>query len=315
MLRPCTLRHVGLLAMVACAAGPGDGTMPLPADAHDPVSEASQPSPTGIFDTTVPFVADTASNLYLLLPRRAECLRISGTGSGIGNPVLGPPPENFIFHDRDGRILAWDMLAARNILIEGEPGRNLSGVSVSTDGKRLAFHGPDQLCLWHRVPRPDHGPWPLRGRTTRLPTVAAWAAPGGGLAEAWGDAEIRTILVRNRRGEVALVDIEDGRIRTMRTGDLGPIRSCSMSPSGRRLLLESARGLHAYEPETRKLDALPEIDRVLGGPNAILGSWQTEDGFLAHKYTPSGRSRHIIGLWPTGRVLSAWAMDDFSELR
>jgi hypothetical protein len=69
-------------------------------------------------------VSGPASNLFLAVPRTADLFMVPGAGTGIGNPVLGPGPEFLVFHDRDGRIVAWDPRSDRNSLIEGEPGRD-----------------------------------------------------------------------------------------------------------------------------------------------------------------------------------------------
>ena len=318
---PCARPLVlpGLLLLVACTGPAGSlPSEPGPSSPGRDVRHAAEPiaSPSpGILDTTLPFVSGPASNLFLAVPRTAELFMVPGAGTGIGNPVLGPGPEYLVFHDRDGHIVAWDPRSDLNILIEGEPGRDLSAPSVAERGDGLVYHGPEQLYFWQRISRPSSGTWPLRGRTRRFPAVSAWARAGGGLAEAWADAALRQVLLRNVRGEVALADLQDDSVRTLRTGDLGPIRSCSISPSGRRLLLESARGLHAYDPETRRLDSLPEVDLALGGPGATLGSWQAEDGFLAQIRNASGQSRYLLSLWPSGRVISAWSLNDFSGLR
>jgi len=307
----------GLLILVGCSGIPQTPTPPPDANGPgraDQLATALVASATpGILDTNLPFISGEASNLFLALPRNAEVVMVPG--AGIGNPVLGPGPESLVFLDRDGRINAWDRRSDRNILIEGEPGRALSGPSVSGRGDGLVFHGPEHVFLWQRVARPALGPWPVRGRTVRLTAASAWARDGGDVAEAWADADLRAILVHNEQGEVALADVRDNSGRTLRTGDLGPVRSCSTPPSGRRLLLESARGLHAYEPESRKLDALPEIDLALGGARGDARYVADGDGFLAHTRTSSGASRHVLGLWPPGRVLSARATNDLSGFR
>ncbi|MEB3299411.1 MAG: hypothetical protein VKO21_08005 [Candidatus Sericytochromatia bacterium] len=292
------------------ATGPAPAAPPAALEAPSAFSRRLAPRP-GILDTTIPFDAGEPPYLHVLPPRSVTPLLLSQVGPGVEHPVAGAAGEPYVFFSRRGSILAWDALRSLVVLVDGLPGRTLlSRPSVNADGSAMLWHDPATLYLWQRIPKPREGRWELRGSSRRIPMAGRWATPLGGLAEAWGNDKLDRALLRSGNGRVALLDLSRRVLLTLRTDALGPVRSCSISPSGKLLLLATDQNLWVFEPDRQAIAGLPETNRALGQATLREATWITDEGFLATGRRSAQDRRFLLVRWPSERLLGAFAFND-----
>ncbi|MBY0526853.1 MAG: PQQ-binding-like beta-propeller repeat protein [Gemmataceae bacterium] len=194
-------------------------------------------------------------------------------GQAIGDDVTSYNNDEALAFSADGATLAtggksirlWEVASGKRIRSFGEPGKRVSAVSFSHDGKVLATSGGDQvISLWD--PATGQEARPSQGHRDALLAVAC--GPGGKLL-ATGSSD-QTICIW---------DLTTGKLVRQWSGDCGSITALAFSADGKLV--------------------------ASGGSRGEVCVWDVKDGSEIQRFKGHQNAVRTVVFSPTGKLLSS----------
>ena len=259
-------------------------------------------------------------DIWTIPSKGGEAVPVTGGAALDWSPVWSPDGKFLYFlSNRGGTAGLWRVAideVSGKILGEAQPmnlpSTDVDHLSISHDGKRIAYTDWDRRSNLHRI---DFDP--QTGKTRGEPVAITRGTTMSARPDVSPDGQW---LAFDSQGSFEQVDIfiirTDGSDRIQLTSDIVMDRQPRWSPDGSRIAFYSDRG-GSLEIWTVKPDG-SQFEQVTDTGNAFDPVWSPDGSQLAYSYNVGGDTTHILDVgkpWKeqTPRVLArpAWEGDTF----